>query len=219
MEQTDPPGEIQVTRCPTCGKQDPADHLRMCRVALVTCEDCRRRNAEKAWSRICPPYFLNTDRSKLPDQVHSHEALEWAFMPRGLCLIGPTRTGKSRTAWEVIKDQVFDGKTADNVDGRRLGLLMLGYGRDGGAAAILEKWCTVDILLMDDVFKVKLTERVEEQIFNIIDERMQMLKPIIMTTNDDQESLLSRLSADRGPALVERLKEICHAISFSIPGR
>ncbi len=74
-----------------------------------------------------------------------------------------------------------------------------------------------DLLLLDDVFKGKLSDGLEQAIYSIISLRTENEKPTILTLNDVGETLLARMSPDRGPALVRRLREFCEMISFTKP--
>ena len=143
-------------------------------------------------------------------------ALEWEYGPRGLLLYGPTGAGKSRIAWEVCKREILDGRafrclTALSLS-RYPSLLMAG---DDAAGKFADELCRVKLLLLDDVFKAKATERVEELIFNVVDERMEWELPVIVTINDSGSTLETRLSADRGPALLRRMRESCFTIRCS----
>lgn len=219
METKASAAPVLITVCPQCQRMSPpldevgdTPH----RVNIKHCSRCAQNSRMVRWTRICPPAYLNTEFARLPDQKHSLEAMAWQPGSEGLLLLGRTRKGKSRTAWEVAKRFVLCGTSVDHIDPIRLNRLVLSYGRDGESVELFERWCLIEILILDDVFKVKLTERVEEQIFLIVDERIQRGLPMIVTTNDTEDSLLSRLSADRGQALVARLTESCHSIVFGV---
>jgi len=142
-------------------------------------------------------------------------ALKWQFGPRGLLLYGPTGCGKSRVAWEIARREVLSGRTFKCVNAFELSrypsLLMM---NGGEADSFARELASLDLLMLDDVFKAKPTERVEELLFAVIDERGQWERPCIITLNDTGETLSSRLSPDRGPALIRRLREYCQAIQF-----
>lgn len=207
--------------CPRCGKITPegfgdtTNESR--RVAIKVCPACFEKQQSLVWNSICPPAFLRTDPHKLPNQDATRKAMAQIIGRLGLMLHGPTRTGKSRTAWMILKNCVMQGVSVKSVGSMDLGVdLAAKFSSDPILAAeTVRQWCKVGVLLLDDAFKVKLTERVEQVIFTVIDERTQNEKPIVVTTNDSPQTLVLRMSTDRGPALVARLWEFCQTVSFS----
>lgn len=164
---------------------------------------------------LIPAAFLKTDREKLPQPEKLDAALRWNFGDKGLLLFGPSGSGKSRVAWEVIKREVERGRSFQFVTAFSLAqypsLIMAG---DGIAMEFADRLARCDLLFLDDVFKAKPTERVEELLFAVVDERGMWGRPCIITLNDTGETLSSRLSTDRGPALIRRLREYCEPIPF-----
>lgn len=128
---------------------------------------------------------------------------------------GQSGRGKSRCAWELLKREYLTG--------RSVAVLDCSFGFDYGAkfsisVADAVRWMDqktrVDLLLMDDTLKVKLTDSVEAALFMLVNYRTENQLPIILTTNDTGETLQSRMSDDRGAALLRRLREFSTAISF-----
>ena len=70
------------------------------------------------------------------------------------------------------------------------------------------------LVVFDDFGKNRMSDRVEAEIFGVIERRMSHELPIIISTNDTGQSLESRLSPDRGAPLVRRLRECCESIAF-----
>ena len=134
---------------------------------------------------------------------------------KGLLLYGSTGTGKSRCIWEVAKREVLAGRRVKWLNAYELSrypsLLML---NGGEAEKFIAELVNADLLLLDDVFKTKLTERIEELLFAVIDERGAWERPCLVTLNDTGESLVGRLSQDRGAALIRRLRDYCIPIQF-----
>jgi len=73
---------------------------------------------------------------------------------------------------------------------------------------------TVDVLFFDDFGKMKFTERVESELFAVIEKRTANCLPLILTTNFTGETLEERMTLDRGVPLVRRLREFCVDVSF-----
>lgn len=107
--------------------------------------------------------------------------------------------------------------------GRSVAVLDCGFGFDYGAkfsvsaadaANWIEQKARVGLLLMDDTLKVKLTDSVEAALFMLVNYRTENELPIILTTNDTGETLQTRMSEDRGAALLRRLREFSTSITF-----
>ena len=171
-------------------------------------------NREELLSRI-PVAFRNTERSRLPHPEKLDAALQWKFGAMGLLLYGPTGCGKSRVAWEVAKREILSGRSLKCLNAFELSRYPSLFMSDSNSAtAFADELVRAQLLLLDDVFKAKPTERVEELLFAVIDERGQWERPCIVTLNDTGDTLTSRLSADRGPALIRRMREYCQTIKF-----
>jgi DNA replication protein DnaC/primosomal protein DnaI len=218
--------------CCICGRpvEAPKDGIAVLEnTANLKCDECRKQAEKDAARKIqyerhdrqerllseVPVAFQHTNRAKLPDPSKLDAAMRWKFGPRGLLFLGPTGCGKSRVMWELAKREVLAGKIVGHLSAYELtrypAMLMQ---NDDSAQNFVEAFIKCDLLLLDDVFKAKATERIEEMIFAIIDERGSWERPCIVTLNDTGETLQKRLSGDRGPALVRRLREFCSTIQF-----
>jgi DNA replication protein DnaC len=165
-----------------------------------------------------PAAFRHTEKSKLPFPAAMDRAARWQFGPKGLLLHGETGSGKSRIIWEIAKREILAGRNVRAVSSFELvrypSLWMMG---SDAASQFAQDLVTAEILLLDDVFKAKATERIEELLFAVIDERGMWERPCLVTLNDTGETLKERLSTDRGPALVRRLKDYCTSINIAEP--
>jgi DNA replication protein DnaC len=81
----------------------------------------------------------------------------------------------------------------------------------------LSRIIRAELLVLNDPFKVKLTDKVEEALWEIVDERYEEERPIITTMNGVAKNIEPLLSPDRGKALFRRLREENHAIHFPNP--
>lgn len=213
-----------------CGKtvEIPFASLAQFGAYCGTCLDARNLQADRAavarsrtidasgWERICPPCFQNTEPSRLPSPTKLQRVLQWQYGPKGLVLHGVTGIGKSRCLYELLKREFKAGRSIcvmDHSSGYRYA-----EAYESGPNAVnrwVEHRCKVDILAFDDLFKAKLTESFEQVVFTITAQRTERGLPILMTTQDVGKTLEQRMSPDRGPALIRRLREFCEPISFS----
>jgi DNA replication protein DnaC len=177
-----------------------------------------KENAAKAvfnWLEYCPPAFQDTDQTKLPFPKVTEQVLAWEYQNRGLILYGKTRSGKTRTAWLLVKKQFEAGRTARVMDSMS-GFEYAAIFNAGGMAALewVQARSKCSLLFLDDVFKVKLTESFEAAMFAIVDYRMNHNLPIIATLNDTGATLSARMTGDRGEAFIARLREMADTIHF-----
>lgn len=81
---------------------------------------------------------------------------------------------------------------------------------------IIDTYCMVDLLVIDDLGKEKPTEWVLEKLYNIVNTRYENNKPIIITTNYNYDELVKRLTVNgndsTASALASRLNEICRGV-------
>lgn len=195
-------------RCPTC-----AERLREAR-ATEEAEEVGRRRRE-LWRRLCPPDFRATDELTLPRPALLTAVLAWQFGPMGLLLYGKTGLGKSRCAWKLIEREFRQGRSVRALDGTAGLEYAAQFGQTfSGAHTWMQTAIGADLLLLDDVFNARLTDSFESALFNVVSQRTERQRPTIVTTNDIGDSLLRRMTPERGPAFVRRLREFCRAISF-----
>lgn len=85
---------------------------------------------------------------------------------------------------------------------------------DGTGEEWIDHLSRVGLLFLDDIDKMRLTDRVEWEFYALIDHRINRQLPTILTTNAVGKQLMDKFNPDRGPALVRRLKEFFTAINF-----
>ena len=192
------------------------------------CDDCgekiqKQRDAEvlsdrlSNFEQICPALYINTDpeHPTFPREMLA-KVLAWKYGPRGLVIRGDSRKGKSRCVWQLIKRLVMEGRKVE-------GMTSSEFARRSSAAwatghEAVSEWVNTaskaEILFIDDLGKFKLTERVEADLFDIIENRVANLRPIIITTNFTGDLLEKSFSETFAVPLVSRLREFCEPIHF-----
>ena len=161
-----------------------------------------------------PTAFVDTDISRLSDNLQ--KAAGWQPATKAsLLLHGTTGTGKTRMAWTIFNRlwlQNFPDK-AVWLPMRKLEMAIEKGFEDHKHGAVLDYFCTVPLLVFDDLGKERLTARMESDLFAILDERTSNLMPTIITTNYNSTTLLERFNnKETGEALMRRIREYFTAI-------
>jgi hypothetical protein len=202
-------GQRYGVSCDACAD---AENERVKREAEARC----RIIDASGWEKICPPEFQHTEPHKLPSPTKLQKVLEWQYGLKGLILYGNTGAGKSRCLYLLLKREYKAGRTIrvlSHDSGYRYAE------RFNESPAEVHRWIEdrvkAHILALDDTFKCKLTESFEQALFTIVSQRTERGLPILATLQDVGASLTERMSADRGAALVRRLREYCATINFS----
>lgn len=170
----------------------------------------------QAWLKLCPPLYRESDRARLP-QPELERILSWQYGPKGLLVLGPTMTGKSRMLWLLLKRLHDEGRE------------IVAYGAGGFGRACIRAWAkgggpdwadrveSVPILFLDDLGVTPMTPRVQAELFAVFENRIAHLKPILATTNCGGDAIAAKLDADRGEPLVRRLREFCEIVTLQAP--
>ncbi len=180
------------------------------------CQSCAEIRREKKFDELCPKLYQKNDLNRLPSQ-ELKQAMDWKLGPKGLILIGDTGLGKSRVAWELLRRVLI--KDRPEVTFKWFDAIAFGHAisekyRSENAEDWLERLSKVGLVFFDDLGKLKMTERAETELFGLIERRCANELPIIATTNDTGDSLAARMTDNRGPAMIRRLREFCGIIKF-----
>jgi hypothetical protein len=163
---------------------------------------------------LVPPIYRDTEL-RLLSTVCSETAKNWApNVGKGNLLIhGTTRTGKSRTAWYICK-RLHPFPVVTHLSMRELEFLLAEGYKNGTWHRIVNHWCTLPLLFIDDLGKEKTTEKIGSILFQVIDERTANKLPTIITTNHNGSALEARfVEPETGAAFVARLREFFDLIS------
>ena len=169
----------------------------------------------ETFGRICPPLYCHTDESRLADVSREVLAMPYPKNGRGVLLTGESRTGKTRTAWMLARNW-YCSKDVSLLwyNGGSFSRAMADKYGDGKAESWHEDLKRAGILLLDDIFKARLTEAVQDALFSVVEDRMAYMLPTILTLNNDAGGLSSALSPDLVVPMVERLKESSDVFVF-----
>ncbi len=179
-----------------------------------------RRERMELFCKMCPTLYRKTDPARL-FAGHLSTVLSWRYSPKGLLLVGPTGTGKTRCAWLLVQRLFLEERR--NViyfDGVGWGISVAqAYGAPDTTERWLDRICKVDVLFFDDLFKAKMTEAQEQALYGVFERRAAWLRPTIATMNSTGHMILARMTengrADRGEPLLRRMREFCEVVNFS----
>jgi DNA replication protein DnaC len=74
------------------------------------------------------------------------------------------------------------------------------------------------ILYLDDLGQMAASDSLGEALFDIIEERTQLGRPIIATSQSSGEEFTEKFNdANQGVALARRLSEFCYRVNFTRP--
>jgi DNA replication protein DnaC len=132
---------------------------------------------------------------------------------QGLFITGSVETGKTHLAACIANDLMSQGTrvTFGSVYSL-LGRIRSTY--DGGSETedqILDELTRSPLLILDDLGKEKVSAFVQRVLFQVIDERYNHMRGIVVTSNWTLTALEERYD-EVGPAIVSRLSEMCAGI-------
>jgi DNA replication protein DnaC len=190
------------------------------------CDDADREEAERRrkvydrWCSICPEDYREVDRARLPRPDLLQTVLAWEPDYQvgrvGLFLVGQSYQGKTRTIYQRCRKDLRDGWKVRVFRPTEFGNEVSAQSGENTigrwARELVENW---DVVLFDDFGKERFTERIEAELFGIIENRFAQRQRIYFTSNEDSKALCAKfIDAQRAAALINRIKERCTVITF-----
>ena len=218
---------IETAQLPGCGVRFRCDSCSE-KVEREEREERNRKNDYQRrihWEKICPEGYRATDPNHPGlDQDLLKFSRDWARTrgwesptKPGLGLIGPTRLGKTRVAYLLLKHLADSGKSVwavrAKVHARQAVTAAGGNSADkrsqSEARHALHQALNADITLIDDLGKISASPRAIEAFEDLIEHRTSLGLPLIWTANGSSKWLTSLFGPDSGPPIVARLAEFC----------
>jgi DNA replication protein DnaC len=219
---------METTNCIICDKPFEFEPIIGIPFELkpTVCEACDQRQKQGSaaakervnfayFGTICPPLYQDTDPNhpSMPTATKLAKILNWEFGQKGLVLHGVTRRCKTRSMWLLIKRLIMDHKIVEAVTSSEFSMQSV-EAHTGGAnalAAWFERLTRADVLFLDDIDKITFTDRVEQDIYDILDTRAINKRPVLITTNFVGDTLAKKFKF-HGEPIVARIREFCEAI-------
>lgn len=202
-------------------------HPRVCAACAPVIEaryarqEAERETAElqaargERWRKVCPPLYRDTDRDRLPPGGLT-AVDHWPFGPQGLGFVGDSGRGKTRTMMLLLRRMLMEhGRSCSYVTSASFSHEVsrrAGSGKPGDLDDYLAWLCRADLWFLDDIGKGRLTDRVESELYHVIETRTANLRPILFTSNASGQALADSMSEDRGTPIIRRLREFCEVV-------
>lgn len=164
------------------------------------------------WKEMCPPLYRDTDLKRLPKQAR--KVMEWEFGSQGLMIAGDTGKGKTRAAFLLMERLHSEGLSVGIFHGNSFSHQCAVKFFESNGERWIAELANRKVVFFDDLGKFKMTERVEAELFGLIEMRIANLLPVIVTTNMTGGELKGKMTSDRGEPLVRRLCEFCETVIF-----
>ncbi|KAF0093460.1 MAG: hypothetical protein E1N59_2861 [Puniceicoccaceae bacterium 5H] len=220
--------------CEYCGREDtievppesglPADFTpRYCSDACLQAAEAQQaaeaaaaqdpgKTFAERWLKLCPPLYQETDPSRL-NQALLRKVMAWQVGSTGLIITGQTRTGKTRCLYQLLERLLREGYDLEVLRPSDTEHRLLEAFRHDAYGALCHRLATVDILAIDDLGKCKFTPRMTTFLFEILEERMAYLRPMLVTSNETGKTLANLIGPGDpqsfGDPIAARLREAC----------
>jgi len=180
--------------------------------------------SEPTFPTAMPQVFHDTKIELLHPKVQS--ALNWKpdGDKSGLIFHGTTGLGKTRGIWEIVRKMWLAEIQKDKIlqynflTMRKLEAKISSSFANQTHEKEIDGLINVELLVLDDLGKERLTSRMATDLFAIIDERSIARRPTIISTNFTGSTLIDRFDAkdkETGVAMIRRLKDYYHIVGIT----
>jgi hypothetical protein len=175
-----------------------------------TQEDRRR----KMWVGMTGIRYADFSISELPAIIrpYAERVLAWTVQPKGVGLLGPSRSGKSPLMY-ALGQKLFlaghDVMPTSGIEFQRKYQRSFDRGESDDWTRYLKDCEKCAVLLIDDADKLNLTPGVEAEYYGMLEHRRNWQLPVLCTLNMSGDELKASGRSDRSAAIVERLRDLC----------
>lgn len=169
--------------------------------AVTVHEDSQKHNrwAEAVGIRYAEPFDIS--RLRTDHQACAQKVLQWAENPtKGLRVVGPTGSGKTRSVSLALKTLSYAGKSIYRINGIRFAMKASHAFKDvDGADSFFDKIVKHDVVFIDDFAKRILEGSFVTSalaIHEILEEMWEREKLVILTTNLTRQQIKETLFKD-----------------------
>ncbi len=176
---------------------------------------CKPPAARSTWRALCPPRYAAFDLARLPARGKAIAAAVLAWQPahtpgRGLAIVGESDCGKSMLLHEVARRAWVSGWDVHCTLSTEFAWHM---GDLQQRQPFLQRCLDCALLLLDDIGKARLTDRVETDLYHLLEHRERWQKPILWSANLKGAHLAATMSEDRAAPIVNRLRRSAEVFS------
>lgn len=216
-----------VEECGCEGAVAERERERAEREAAEAREELRRAMARYGRAGIPKLFLMNRpEASETYSWVRprARQIAESARAGRGAYLVGPVGTYKTLVAATAARYAVDAGMSVRFTSvSRVLDAVRGSYGTSRDSAAVMDAYASAGLLVLDDLGKESPTDWTLMKLFDLVNDRYEQMRPLVVTTQYARSELVSRLAKngdeETAVAIVSRLAETCDRYDFAGPDR
>ena len=176
----------------------------------------RMESRSQEWTTICPPEYQHSDIHRIPGPF-VQAVSSWQFGKRGLGLCAISGKCKTR-AMLLLLQRLFveEDRRCTYITSAMFShrVSRLAGEKMDQFDEFITHLCRVPVLFLDDVGKGRMTDRVESELYHVVETRTAYQRPILFTANAGGNELAGMMSEDRGVPIVRRLVEFCDVVKL-----
>lgn len=181
-------------------------------------EDLFKKRLISEFREICPIEYqkTNLNDARMPSRIVQNKVLTWEPTSKGLMLCGKTGLGKTRLVWKLVeKLMIDDGIRVRVINDPSLSREYSKRVSEGTANDWVDRLSETPVLFIDDFGKSSPTARYKEAFYDILENRTNNGKPILITSQWDASDIVTQFGDHDGAAIVRRLMEFCNIIGVN----
>jgi DNA replication protein DnaC len=152
------------------------------------------------------------EASSIPKATQrSLRTLEWVERREGLCVCGPSGTGKSHLVEALGHLAIDKGKAVAWHTLESLEALLRGHRADGSVSKAIAKLIRADLVIVDDIGMVPVSPEAAEALFRLVDAAYER-RSLAITSNIHPSGFDELMPRTLAAATVDRLLHHAHVI-------